>query len=392
MKILSVHNRYQIAGGEDIVFEAESNLLESYGHQVIKYERTNREIENYSSRQRIGLTFNTLWSNESQRAIAQLIKEESPDIVHFHNTFPLISPAAYYVCLEAGVPVVQTLHNYRLICPNALLFRAGHICEVCLNKTPPWPGMLYSCYRNSRLTTTILVAMLTLHRIMDTWKKCVSTYIALTGFARSKFIEGGIPDEKIVVKPNFIQPDPGIQAADGKYVVFVGRLSEEKGIHTLIAAWKYLSGIPLKIVGEGPLLEGILRKVNTFDTMFVSILGERPRPETLELIRGAKLLVFTSQCYENFPLVLAEAFACGIPVVAANIGAVSEIVTNGETGLLFSPNDACDLASKVEWLWNHPDQAREMGKAGRSEYENKYDANTNYQKLVDIYENAISFQ
>ena len=231
MRILQIHTHYQQPGGEDTVFEAERALLERYGHEVITFVEDNARLNVINP---FKAAVDTVWSREAQRNIRKLIEQSRPDVVHFHNTFLRISPAAYYVVKEMGLPVVQTLHNYRLICPGSLLMRDGRVCEDCLGRMIPWRGVIHSCWRNSRSGTAIVAMMLVVHRLLKTWIKQVDVYIALTKFARQKFIEGGLPGEKIVVKPNFVYPDPGEGEHKGNFALFVGRLSVEKGGRTLL--------------------------------------------------------------------------------------------------------------------------------------------------------------
>jgi glycosyltransferase involved in cell wall biosynthesis len=241
MRILLIHNRYRQPGGEDAVFEAEKALLESHGHEVITFVEDNARLEGVNP---LKVAVNAIWSREAQRNIRKLIEQTRPDVVHFHNTFLRISPAAYYTVKDLGLPVVQTLHNYRLICPGALLMRDGKVCEDCLRKIVPWPGVVHGCWRNSRSGTMVVAAMLTFHNVLRTWENQVDVYIALTEFARKKFVQGGLPEEKIVVKPNFVHPDPGDGEHKGNFALFVGRLSAEKGIRTMLSAWRVLKSVP----------------------------------------------------------------------------------------------------------------------------------------------------
>lgn len=385
MRILLVHNRYLQAGGEDTVFEMEKILLEHMGHNVTTFIEDNARLTEISLAKSV---IETIWSRESQIKLNQLIKEFRPDVVHFHNTFLRISPAAYYTVKEIGLPVVQTLHNYRLICPGSLLMRDGQVCEKCLKKVIPWPGVVYGCWRGSKLQTSVVVAMITFHRLLETWKRKVDVYIALTEFARQKFIEGGLPEEKIMVKPNFVHPDPGLGQHTGNYALFVGRLSEEKGLKTLLFAWEKIKDIPLKIVGDGPLRMEIEKKIEKTG-LKVELLGRCSRNEVLQLMKEAKVFVFPSECYEGFPMTIAEAFATGLSVIASRLGVMAEIVEDGRTGLLFEPGNPEDLAEKVAWAWAHPERMDQMGRESRKEYEAKYTAERNYKMLMEIYRIAI---
>lgn len=386
MRILLAHNFYQQSGGEDVVFYAETELLRRHGHEVRHYTEHNDRIRQMS---RPRLFRETLWSTATLRHLKRLLKEWQPDVVHFHNTFPLISPAAYYACRRVGVPVVQTLHNYRLLCPAATFYRSGKVCEACLRKTPPLPSVQWACYRNSRIQSLVVVLLLSFHRALGTWKKQVDAYISLTDFARRKFIEGGIPGEKILVKPNFLLPDPGKgKSAAGDYALFVGRFSPEKGISILLQAWCRMNNIPLKVAGDGPMGEEIRKYVTDNDLKTVECVGKCSHEAVLGLMKNARFLVFPSQWYEGFPMTIAEAFACGLPVIASNLGAMAEIIDDGRTGLLFNPGDAQDLAAKVKWAWEHPQELARMGKEARREYEAKYTEEQNYKMLMQIYEQA----
>lgn len=386
MRILAVHNRYQRPGGEDVVFEAETALLRAHGHQVMQYVEDNSEI-GYLNRPRVAVE--TIWSRRAGRRLRRLLAEHTPDLVHFHNTFPLISPAAYVTCRRAGVPVVQTLHNYRLICPNALLFRDGHPCEDCVPRAAAaWPGILHACYRNSRPQTAVVSAMLAVHRLRHTWRQDVAVYIALTEFARDKFIVGGLPPAKLVVKPNFVAPDPGMLPAEKSYFLFVGRLSEEKGIRTLLRTWARGNvRMPLRIAGAGPL-EGAVREAADGSEL-ISYLGPIERAAVFQQMRSAHALIFPSEWYEALPVTILEAFACGLPVIAANRGAAGEIVRDRHTGLLFSPGDDHALEDRLAWAERNPEALRSLGVAARQEYEAKYTAESNYGRLLQIYRIAL---
>jgi glycosyltransferase involved in cell wall biosynthesis len=385
MKILAVHNRYQRPGGEDQVFVDETALLEARDHRVVRYEVHNDQVERVN---RLTLAKDTVWNTSAYRELRAMIRRERPDVVHFHNTLPLVSPAGYYAARAEGVPVIQTLHNYRLLCPVALFFRDGRVCEDCMGKAVPWPGVVHECYRGSRAASGVIATMLTVHRVLRTWTEMVDVYVALTEFARSKFIEGGLPAGKIVVKPNFVAPDPGRGQGGGGYALFVGRLAPEKGTGTMLAAWERLgTRIPLKVVGDGPLrdrvVEAAARRSN------VEWLGHRPVEEVHALMGKADMLVFPSEWYETFGRVAVEAFATGTPVIAADIGAVAELVEHGRTGLEFRPGDPEDLVTQVEWALSHPAELRRMRDEVRAEFEAKYTAERNYRALIEIYEAAL---
>jgi glycosyltransferase involved in cell wall biosynthesis len=383
MKILFIHNYYQQPGGEDQVFSAESNMLKKHGHEVRLFTVHNDRIKGMNS---LTVARNALWNTTIASDLREVIRKVRPDVIHFHNTFPFISPAAYCAAKAEGVPVVQTLHNYRFLCPNALFFRNGHICEDCMGKFALWPSVLHACYRKSRAATSVTAGMLSVHRVLRTYSRMVDIYIALTDLARQKFIQGGLPAEKIAVKPNFVDPDPGTGNGRGGYALFVGRLTQEKGVETLLQAWRNLAKVPLKLIGDGPLLD----KAKSLSPKSVEVLGKKNHDKTLGYMANALFLVMPSEWYEGFPMTIAEAFACGVPVVASRLGAMAEIIEDGRTGLLFEAGNAEDLANKVQWLVEHPEKAEEMGRNARAEYEANYTPERNYEMLMEIYERAIA--
>jgi glycosyltransferase involved in cell wall biosynthesis len=387
LSIASVYNRYLDRGGEDVVFEAEAQLLGAHKHRVTC---VTAQVKNPSGvREKAELAWGAVWSNKWYKRFRALLKDKSIDLVHVHNFFPNLSPSIYYACRDENVPVVQTLHNYRLLCPSATLYRNGHGCEDCMGKIPLWPSILHGCYHGSHAQASVIVAMLTAHRFIRTWQKRVSVYVALTEFARQKFIQGGLGAQKITVKPNFVHPDPGVRNEQGDYALFVGRLSAEKGIRTLLKTWACVGEIPLKIVGDGPLAHKAHSFVQGHRMKGVHILGRKDHHAVLGLMKGARFLVFPSEWYEGLPLTIVEAFACGVPVIASRLGAMAEIVQNERTGLHFTLGDPADLAAKIEWAWAHPEQMRQMGREARAEYERKYTAERNYQMLMGIYEKVL---
>jgi glycosyltransferase involved in cell wall biosynthesis len=381
MRVLVLHNRYQQAGGEDVVVQAERELLVRHRHDVELFEADNTEIAGLGDRMRAAL--GTVYSLGTRKRVAARITSFQPDLVHTHNFFPLLSPSVYYACHEASVPVVQTLHNYRLICPNAQLLRDGNICEDCLGKSVPWPGVVHACYRGSRMGTAAVAMMISVHRRMGTWANVVDEFVALTDFSRNKLIEGGLPAEKITVKPNFVA-DPG-SAGNGRggIALFIGRLSAEKGVTTLLSAWERLNrAIPLKVAGDGPLADQVRRALAHGS---VEYLGAQPRERVQALMRDAAFLVFPSVWYEGLPMVIIEAFSVGLPVIASNLGSMASLVEHGRTGLHFRAGDAGDLAAKVEWAVSHPEEMARMRRETRAEYLAKYTPERNYEMLMEIY-------
>lgn len=384
LKILSVYNRYLNRGGEDEVFESEAALLEQRGCDVIMVEE--RVSAPRSIQQQVLLSLNAIWSTEWSVKFQGFLESLHPDIVHVHNLVPNFSPSILYSCRRANVPVVHTLHNYRLYCPAATFYRDGHVCEECMDHSLV-RGVRYGCYQNSRPKTAVLATMLGLHRLLGTWTESVDCYIVPSEFARQKFIRGGLPAEKIVVKPNFVDHDPGSSNGE-EYALFVGRLSAQKGLPTLLDAWTKLGGVPLVIVGDGPLSAQL--EAAQLSSSAVTYRGRLSRDQTLAAIKKARFLVVPSELYESFGLTIIEAFACAVPVLCSRLGAMEEIVEDGRTGLHFTAGNASDLAAKVAWAWNHPDEMRNMGRNARAEYEGKYTASRNYEMLHDIYERVIA--
>ena len=390
MKIVLVHNQYQQGGGEDVVFAQERRNLERAGHEVAIYHRSNSEIGDSATLGRLALAKDTVWSARTRRDFARLLDREAPDIVHVHNTFVVISPSIYSACRERGIPVVQTLHNFRLMCPSATFYRDGNVCEACAH-SGLWSAVRHACYRDSRAASATVALMLATHRLLGTWRDSIDAYIALTTFSREKFIAGGLSPEKIFVKPNFVDPDPGPRTTAGDYAVFTGRLSPEKGVMTLLRAWEQLPvHCPLQIVGDGPerpLLEAFVRdhKIPS-----ITFRGRLTREETVATVKCARFAIVPSVYYEGFPMVIAEAMACGVPVICSRLGAMEEIVADGVTGLHFNPGDADHLTRKVEWACQHASAMREMGREARREYESRYTADRNYSLLLEIYQRTLN--
>lgn len=379
-----LHNRYLVPGGEDQSTAAEVALLREVGCSVDLLEHDNHEIE-HLSRARVALR--TIWSQQSFREVFDRLRSDDYDVLHVQNFFPLWSPSVYHAAAKAGVPVVQTLRNYRLMCVNSLFFRDGHPCEDCLARTVPWPGILHACYRHSRAGSTVVAGMITAHRLLRTWQTKVNAYVALTAFAREKFIAGGLPAEKIMIKPNFVHPAPRIGYGGGGYALFAGRLSSEKGIDTLLNSWTASNSVlPLKIVGDGP--ESARVAAAATSTANIEYLGRKSTEELMQLMRGAEFLVFPSECYENMPRTIIEAFAVGTPVLASKIGAGISMVEPDKTGFHFKAGDVDDLRRVAEWCSRKLDAVRALRSQARSEYELKYSGPTNAQAMLEIYRHA----
>jgi glycosyltransferase involved in cell wall biosynthesis len=377
-RVLIVHNAYQHKGGEDAVVESEAGLLAANGHAVERLTRHNDEIRTMP---RVSLAMESCWSGKSMRRIQNVIDAFKPDVIHAHNTFPLISPSIYWAAERAAIPVVQTLHNFRLLCPQAMFLRQGEVCEDCLGRVP-WRGAWHACYRDSRAQSAVVAGMLTLHRALGTYRTKVSRFIALNEFCRRKFVEGGLPAERIVVKPNFVDfPMPHAVRREG--FLFVGRLSAEKGLKVLASAARQLSADSVRVAGAGPesnLLEGIPA---------IDALGSLSADAVRAEMSRAIALLLPSLWYENFPRTVVEAFGCGLPVIASRIGALADLVEEGVTGLQFEPGNAQDLAGKMRWAQAHPEQMATMGRNARARYEERFTPERNYQQLTAIYRDVI---
>lgn len=379
MRVMLVHANYKQRGGEDAVVDSELELLRDHGHEVVEYRRDNHDIDRMP---KLMAAWDTLWCSRTYREVRARLRAERVDVMHVHNTFPLISPSVYWAADAEGVPVVQTLHNFRILCPQAMLLREGRVCESCIGKAVPWPGVVHKC-RGSLAESVVLTASLSLHRSLGTWRSKVTTYIALNDFCRRKMIEGGIPEQRVRIKPNFLSNErsPDNPARTGG--LFVGRLSAEKGLDVLARAVAHGGGRPT-VVGLGDL-SGMAQ-----EAFGDSYLGGRKLPEILDLMRSALYLVVPSIWYENFPRTIVEAFSCGLPVIASRLGAMAEIIENGVTGLLFEPGSAEDLAAKMAWADAHPAEMIEMGRQARERYERLYTPEVNHEELLSIYRDAIS--
>jgi len=389
MKIVLVHNLYRQPGGEDVVFQSEKRLLEREGHTIIPFVRSNMDLPDASLGERINSVSQMIWSQQSRQGFAAILESERPDLVHVHNTFMAISPSIYSACSERGIPVVQTLHNFRLICPASTFSRDGLVCEECMDGL--LPSIVHGCYRDSRVATGAVALMLATHRALGTWKRLVTRYVALTRFAKEKFVRSGLPSDKFVLKPNFADPDPGEKQGTGEYALFIGRMDEVKGTRILLDAWRRLPvKCPMEVVGDGPDLPWMQQQAREQGLFNVTFHGQLSHGAAVEMIKGARFIIVPSMWYEGFPMCIVEAFACGTPVLCSKLGGMSEIVDDRRTGLHFNAGDPQDLAEKVEWAWNHPSELAWMGRLARQKYEDEYTAEKNYSLLMNIYEQAMA--
>jgi glycosyltransferase involved in cell wall biosynthesis len=387
LSVLVIHNQYQQPGGEDVVVRAEVDLLQRAGHRVVQFTQNNATLANCTPLDKAALFFTTTWNPTAYSAIRTLIEKERPDLAHCHNLLPQVSPAAYYACQSAGVPVVQTLHNYRLFCPAGTFFHNGQVCQECTRSLAY--AVKRGCYRSSRLETATVAMMLEFHRLRRTWTSAVNAYITLTQFSRNVFIDHGLPDKKIHVKPNFLSHDPGQRSSPGNYVLFVGRLSPEKGALEMLGTWLHLPHIPLVVVGDGPVYDDASQMVRRSGSTHIRLLGRRSVEDTKAQMKGARFLIFPSRWYEPFGMVLLEAAAAGVPAIAARIAGVPELVIEDKTGLLFDLQKVDDLADKANWAWTHPAEMEAMGSAARQLYLQNFTAEKNYESLINVYRSVV---
>ncbi|MBI3601379.1 MAG: glycosyltransferase [Candidatus Omnitrophica bacterium] len=388
MKILVGHNYYQQAGGEDMLFHSQTRMLKDFGHEVCLYERHNDEIRpNIFSRTRHAMSLR--WSQRSYDEIRWLIRTFKPRIAHFHNTFFVMTPSVFYACKDEGVPVVVSLHNYRLMCINGLFFRDNKPCEDCLHGSRN-AGIRYRCYHGSFLFSAAMTDMISHHWARQTWTKGIDRLIVATEFSRQKHIQAGIPEGKVAVLPHFVeQPAENFgEQSRGKYALYAGRLSEEKGVDVLLRAWKSIKEMPLYIVGTGPQRAAMEEYIKSEGLSNVKMFGFLDRQEYLKILAGARFLIVPCLSYDNFPMVVVEAYSYGVPVLASRLGTLEASVEDGVSGLLFSAGDIQDLAHKARIIISDEQRHRQLCLNARRAYESKYTAQCHHQGLINIYEEA----
>ncbi|MGA8613460.1 MAG: glycosyltransferase family 4 protein [Xanthobacteraceae bacterium] len=381
MRVLIVHNRYQQAGGEDTVAANEHALLDQHGWDTRLWSVSNDAISSPWSKMSVAV--HAPYSRPARDELARVIADFAPGVVHVHNFFPLLTPSVYDACRAAGVAVVQTLHNYRTICAGALLTRDGHACEDCIGASP-YRAAVHGCYRGSRIGSLVVARMVDMHRRRGTWSHKVDRFVALSAFAKGKFVAAGFPEDRVAVKPNFAEDRLAAGATARAGALYVGRLSAEKGIDALLQAWNGLE-IPLRVVGDGPLRG---RLENATGPNIVALGWKAPAEVAMEMAQ-ASFLILPSAWPENFPMVIVEAFSQGLPIIASRLEALEEIIDDGVTGLFFSQKDPDALAAKVRWAHQHPQAMRLMGANARRTYEEKYSPSINFQQLEKIYQAAI---
>ncbi|WP_236075151.1 glycosyltransferase family 4 protein [Mariprofundus sp. EBB-1] len=375
-----------------MVFEAEKSLLRDYGHEVVEYARHSDEIRGQGVWGMLKGAASVPWSPFSARDLQKVLKREKPDVMHVHNSFPMLSPSIYYAAQSTNTASVLTLHNYRLFCAAGIPLREGQSCTLCLDQRSVMPAMKYGCYRGSRMATLPLAASIALHRAIGTWDNQVDAFISLTGFQRDTMVNAGLPSEKVHVKPQFYadppQPEPWGKRRDK--VVFIGRLGEEKGVRYLIDAWSQWgdSAPELEIIGDGPQSE--MLKDLASKSSNIHFLGQIPFEKAQRKLANAKLLVVPSIWFEGFPMVIREAFALGVPVAASRLGSMASLVRDDENGVFFEPGSTDDLLRSVRSAWLDQTKLERMGKKARAIFDKEYTAETNHGLLINIYEQAIS--
>lgn len=380
MRIALVHTRYIQRGGEEVAFEAEAALLADNGHDVHVIAMDNAELASMLPTTAAVLT---IWNEKRRGQLAEQLSAINPDVVHFHNTFPLLSPAAYYA-VPRRAATVQTLHNYRLVCPAATLLRGSDVCERCVGRAP-LPAVRYGCYRGSRAASAAVAAMLQVHRALRTWHERVDAFIALTSFAKRIFVRGGLPADRVFVKPNFVDPDPGLGTHDEDYFLFVGRLDEQKGIPVLLDAFSQ-TGLPLRIAGAGPLAADVRAAAAASPT--ITYLGPQSRARVIDEMKAARALVVPSLSYENFPLVVAEAFATGLPVITSDLPNLGELVVQPGAGWSFRSGNASDLARVLQRVNDDAAGRRSASAAARTLFQAEYTGTASHALLEAVYRSA----
>ncbi len=385
MRILMLHNRYLERGGEDTSLRMEAELLRNNGCEVVTYEENNTRVKDIG---RVRTALGSIWSPYSYRKIRDILRNDHFDVMHVQNFFPLISPSVYYAASHEGVAVVQSLRNFRLTCLPGTLSRNGGVCEDCVGKAVPWRGVVHGCYRKSVVGSFAVASMVAINKGIGTWRDEVDAYIALTRFSRDKFVEAGLPADKVHIKSNSIHPTPDVGPGGGGYGLFIGRLAPEKGVDTMLDTWKRLDvNIPLKIVGTGPLMSEVERRAEQDGN--VEVLGWREPAEVMDLIGKAEYLIFPSEWYEGCPRVIIESLAKGTPVIAARLGAAAEMIEDGRTGFMFRPGDEVDFAATVTKAFS-PDRGRaSMRAVVRQDFMAKYTADENFERFMEIYQAAI---
>lgn len=394
-RILIVHNYYQVPGGEDMVVKNEKKMLQDNGHEVTLYTRNNFELRGFSIFQKLCLPFTIVFSLRTYKEIKKIIREKKIDIVHVHNTLSLISPSVYYAALACKVPVVQTIHNFRLLCPGATFYRTeaydfGHICEDCISKGLKC-ALKHKCYRDSMMDTLGSVINLKIHRFLGTYRKL--NYICLTEFNKKKLLELNIKgkkrvdEKKIFVKSNFVNVDRTVIPFHRRknQFIFVGRLDKLKGINLLLEAWREIHSYELIICGTGPEEEWCRNYIEDNRMFNVKMMGLISNDEAMNMIAESKALILPTQWYEGFPMTIVESMACGTPVIGSDIGNVGNLIKDGVNGLKFKFDSVNSVREAVMGIFD-------MCHESRTYYEKYYTEIDNYQTLLYIYRKVSEWQ
>jgi len=388
MKILIIHNSYLERGGEDEVVESEAKLLQEHGHKIIFYRRSNKEIDNLSIVAKISLlTKGIIWSESVYNEIKALIKRERPDIAHVHNIFVRISPSVYFALNEENIPVVQTLHNYRLVCPKSILYRNGRVCDDC-SDSQFLPAIIHRCWKESFFPTLALARALRVHFRRRTFQNKVGAYIVMSRFSKNRFIKAGLPEDKIFIKPNFVELNTPKKHNNSNFCLFVGRLVDYKGIEFLVEIFKRLKDYKLKVIGDGPLIEKL--KAEVHETPNIELLGRMTHNRTIEYMRRTYLLIFPSKCYESTPRTIVEAFACGTPVLVSDRGFLGDKIDKKGAGLSFKAQDSDDFTLKIKSVLKNKRLLEQMGENALRLYRQKYTPDINYNILMGIYNKLLT--
>lgn len=393
------HNYYGSAApsGENNVYESELTLLRQKSHTVIEFTRHSDEIRRRGVLGAVRGALSTPWNIFSRIKAEKLIKKVAPDILHMHNSFPLLSPAVFYAAKKSPTATVLTLHNYRIFCAAGILMHHGKPCTECLENRSVRPALRYRCYRESLAATIPMAAMIWLHRRLKTWERQVDAFVALTEFQKDLLCEAGLPRDRVFVKPHFYPnpPEPLPWAEREGKVLFVGRLGAEKGCHILLEAWqRWGAEAPhLEVIGDGP--ERLKLEATVANTSLggkVSFRGQLAFKDVQISLRRARLLVLPSLCFEGFPMVIREAYALGVPVAASRLGSMPCLIEEGVTGTLFETGNPDDLLEKVKKAWEKPRELETWGEAARSDFNKNFTADANHQTIMQIYAKAIQYK
>ena len=391
MKVLQIHNIYRTRGGEESVVQSERQLLEMNGHEVVPFYRDSRDIDNFGPLERARILATIPYSRVVEREICAVVHEQRPDVAHVHNVFPLLTSAVYRALRRCEVPVVQTIHNFRFLCPNGLLYIDNQICEAC-TKHGYFSAVRKRCMHRSTLISGAYAAAIALAWRRGILPNDINSYIALNRFFADRLIIAGVPESRIRILGNFISDIADHVSPKSGYLLYLGRLSREKGIRTLLDALREVEGIKLKIAGSGPLAEEIKAQVAHIGDGKVEMLGHVSGVAKYELIRDAKCMVVPSEWYENFPISVVESMSLGTPVVASRIGGLPEMVEDGVTGLLFEPGYVNELAAVLRRIVSDGGMLDELAENALRTAKEKFGAESHYDGLIDVYNDAISTQ